>query len=238
MPPLHEACRRGDATAVAQLITEGVDVNVISPVASDWNPASPLHHAADSGGGECVRLLLTTTDANTELLDHFGSTPLHWAADVGNTECVRQLLLGGANKEAQTPFVGARAAGGRALHYAVRSAHEDCVRLLLDAGAAAEAKDNHGDTPLQWGSHHPAMVKILTDWRPAQQPAPPGDGTTKERTVAEMAGILKEQLGLPGAALHEVVDAACEQVGVPTEGKFIMQKAREACEACEAIGVV
>ena len=34
--------------------------------------------------------------------------------------------------------------------------------------------------------------------------------------------------------MKEVVDAACEQVGVATEGKTIMQKARE---ACEAIGV-
>ena len=46
-----------------------------------------------------------------------------------------------------------------------------------------------------------------------------------------MAATLKEQLGLPGAEVHEVVDAACEQVGVATEGKTLLQKAREACEA-------
>lgn len=94
-----------------------------------------------------------------------------------------------------------------------------------DCAVGADAKEVAELKSLGIGAHNMTIDGTKLDI---------SDGTPKERTLAEMAGILKEQLGLPGAAMHEVVDAACEQVGVATEGKTIMQKARE---ACEAIGV-
>ena len=55
-------------------------------------------------------------------------------------------------------------------------------------------------------------------------------GAMQERTLVEMSDLLKGQLKLSGS-VAQVVTAACEELGVATEGKPLVQKAHEACAA-------
>ena len=50
------------------------------------------------------------------------------------------------------------------------------------------------------------------------------------RTLVEMSDLLKGQLGLSGN-VAQVVASACEELGVATKGKSLVEQAREACAA-------
>ena len=81
----------------------------------------------------------------------------------------------------------------------------------------------------------PRMESMEAQLVPVQEGVPLavaviGSGETQERTLVEMSDLLKGQLKLSGS-VAQVVTAACEELGVATEGKPLVQKAHEACAA-------
>ena len=60
---------------------------------------TPLHHAAEGGNFELVRLLLRH-GAKIDVRNGQGEQPLHYAAKNGNTQVVELLLDNGASPNA------------------------------------------------------------------------------------------------------------------------------------------
>jgi hypothetical protein len=54
-------------------------------------------------------------------------------------------------------------------------------------------------------------------------------GAPSELTLKEMSDLLNEQLGLRPTNVAESIAHACRELGVQTEGKNLVEKAREAC---------
>src|SRR3954463_6935603 len=88
---LWDAARRGDAKAVKELLTRGVDVN-----ARTRYGATALWFAAYKGRDEVVRVLLAGK-ADPNIADTvWATTPLALAASQGHVESVKLLLKAGA----------------------------------------------------------------------------------------------------------------------------------------------
>jgi hypothetical protein len=88
---LFYAVRRGDLTAVKELLRRGVDVN--ARTGGGW---TPLHVAAENGRVEIAELLISS-GADVNARTKYGSTPLHEAARRGHADVVRLLLERGAD---------------------------------------------------------------------------------------------------------------------------------------------
>ncbi|KAI3869315.1 hypothetical protein MKW98_018557 [Papaver atlanticum] len=93
---LHVGARKGDLREVKRLLSEGLDVNILS-----WGPRSqgmtPLHLAAKGGHLKVMDELLengANIDARTK--GACGWTPLHSAAKERKKEAVRFLIENGA----------------------------------------------------------------------------------------------------------------------------------------------
>ena len=141
LPPLHEAARRGDATAVESWLKSGAEAGGISEKGD-----TPLHWAAIGGHVAVIRALLTAgADIAAEGPWHqnydFGQ-PLHWATRGGSTDAVKELLAVGADVHIRTKN------GRTALQEAGRWGSADAVKALLAAGADVHVRDNHGGTAL------------------------------------------------------------------------------------------
>src|SRR5262245_26965871 len=88
---LWDAARRGDAKAVKELLTKGVDVN-----ARTRYGATALWFAAYKGRDEVIRLLLDHK-ADPDIADTvWATTPLTLAAYEEHVESVKRLLKAGA----------------------------------------------------------------------------------------------------------------------------------------------
>ena len=127
--PLFDAVLYGSLAICQLLVSSGADVNVVVGPEGDTplhHAAAPLHHAAESGYLEIVKLLLSKgADPNARAL--FNITPLMLAARFGHIEVVRTLIAGGAEVNAQDRD------GGTVLDNA--DEHPDIQRVLREAGA-------------------------------------------------------------------------------------------------------
>ena len=136
--PLAEAAKRGDVSAVRELLAAGgVDVDAPS---RDGTPA--LHWAVRLGDGDTVGRLVAA-GADVDLANRYGVRPLHVALAAGDVMLTRALLEAGA--DATLPD----RAGETPLMLAARAGDPELCRLLLARGAAVDARDEHfGQTPL------------------------------------------------------------------------------------------
>eukprot|EP01051_Picozoa_sp_SAG22_P016351 SAG22_NODE_2293_length_2748_cov_2.220838_2_plen_181_part_00 len=104
--PIHDAARKGDATAVGRLLDAGaVDCNnqrlvfdehqlCVANVVNGFEGYGwpPLHDAVFAGHLDVMTLLLERgADVNMKTRS-FGSTPLHWAAYAGQLEAAKLLI--------------------------------------------------------------------------------------------------------------------------------------------------
>lgn len=83
------AALRGNAKAVAFMISHGVDIN--KPSQNLYSHATALHHAVSAGSLETVRVLVEA-DADLSIKDTcYGGTPQGWAEYGKHTEIVKYL---------------------------------------------------------------------------------------------------------------------------------------------------
>jgi ankyrin repeat protein len=101
---------------------------------------SELLNAVEQFDKERVRRLLES-GADPNIRGFAGVTPLHLAVDIEVEDAIRRYDSGGV----ETPPDGA------------------LVRLLVAHGTDVEAKDDKGETPLDWAKQrkHQAAIKVM-----------------------------------------------------------------------------
>ena len=140
-PPVSDAARADDLTAVRKLIKEHADVNT---AANDGSSA--LLWAAYRSNAEMTKTLLAA-GAAVDAANHYGVTPLLQASRNGDVEVIRALLDAGAeptrwHPEGETPLMAAS-----------RTGRVDAVQLLLSHGSFVNASDPYQEeTALMWAS--------------------------------------------------------------------------------------
>eukprot|EP00730_Choanoeca_flexa_P005848 TRINITY_DN12033_c0_g1_i10.p2 TRINITY_DN12033_c0_g1~~TRINITY_DN12033_c0_g1_i10.p2 ORF type:complete len:493 (+),score=90.42 TRINITY_DN12033_c0_g1_i10:1-1479(+) len=138
--PIHAVCHRGKEhstapEALALLIAQGADVNLISP----GSRTTPLFEAADGPVQLAEMLIMAGADANVPT--GRGAMPLHRASHRGLMDMMQCLLEAGArvnavNKEGETAL------------YLAACRSTACVRLLLDHAADVNIPNHLGNTPI------------------------------------------------------------------------------------------
>jgi len=169
---LLEACGKGRAEVVENLLKEGAQVNAraVLPqpendqeaIPSDWNEGAggtALILASAAGHGEVVDILLRA-GADVNAVDERGWPAIMRAAYFGRGEIVRALLESGASPDLRESHEGATA-----LQFAARQDHGGTVRMLLDAGANPNAALTNGWTSLMWAVERgsPGIVRMLLE---------------------------------------------------------------------------
>ena len=135
--PLYWAARKGDTTAVEQLIRAGADVN-----ARDIGKDTPLGAASRSCSATCMQILIDA-GALVENKDCFGYTAL---ANVGKWQdqvvFAETLIQAGASPDALDIH------GATAFARSARYNHCDIGAYLLDHGADIDKPDSEGNPPI------------------------------------------------------------------------------------------
>ena len=173
--PLHLAAAKGHKEVTELLIAEGADVNAKCDTESE---ETPLHEAAYRGHMEIVELPISK-GADVNAKGRYGSIALHSAAGFGQKEVAELLIAKGANVNAKmldgrTPLDWAsrgyegeppedkvarkesaellRKHGGKhgTIHGAAGGGDIEAVKEFLAAAVDVNAKDDGGETPLDW----------------------------------------------------------------------------------------
>ena len=150
-PPLIEAARSNDASAVRALIANGADVNV-----TDADGTTALHWASYRDDFASADALLRA-GARVNPANDLGATPLWLASMNGSARMVGRLLEAGADPNA------ALLAGETPLMVASRSGSADVAGQLLAKGANVNARATRGQTALMWAvaQKHAGVVEVL-----------------------------------------------------------------------------
>jgi len=151
-PPIVDAAKAGDVSAVRKLIKEHADVNSL---ASDGSSA--LLWAAYHSDEEMTKALLEA-GAAVDAANHYGVTPLLQASRNGDVPVLRDLLNAGADPtrwhpEGETPLMAA-----------ARTGKVEAVQLLISHGSFVNAVDPfQEETALMWASAegHLEVVQAL-----------------------------------------------------------------------------
>ena len=172
-PPrgIWRAADQGNIEAVKKHLDAGVGIHVLDKKYG----FAPLHYAADGGHKEIVELLLAK-GADVNQRDKIGKTPTYWAMRYGrkevtailrkhggkteielapktsiwnavvanNVEFVKELLISGEDVNAKFTK------GARPLHATGMFGRKDVAEFLIAKGADVNAKDNNGETALDW----------------------------------------------------------------------------------------
>ena len=140
---LFDACERGDAVVVKQLLRAGIDANATATRRGYL--VTSLLGCVMQGSAECAKLLV---DANADVnasCEPEQESPLIVSCSRGNTDCAKVCIDAGAD-------VGATDSFGRSpLLHSCLNGRPECTALLLDAGADMEqhmTDHNPGATPL------------------------------------------------------------------------------------------
>jgi hypothetical protein len=155
---LHVAALSGALGAAEALLAAGAWVD-----APDGGDATPLLHAARSGGGALMRVLLRA-GASHATRDARGLSPLAHAIANDAPEAAQALLAAGADAS-ESPR------DSSLLHLAAATGAVRCARLLLARpGGAAALRDVRN--AMRWTPLHaaaaaarPALVELLLGWR-------------------------------------------------------------------------
>ena len=152
--PLHAAASMGHLEVVGSLLDiPGINIEAMT----NRHKQTPLHHAAQEGRNNIVRVLLNAT-ARVEAKDRHDKTPLRLAAIAGRADVVRTLLImGRANIEARGKH------GYTALHHATIAGQQDVVEALLHERADPDAKAIDGATALHL-CRHAGVAMLLIDF--------------------------------------------------------------------------
>jgi ankyrin repeat protein len=150
-PPLVDAAKSGDSTAVRALVEARVDVN-----AADADGTTALHWVSYRDDLESAKLLLAA-GANVNAANDLGATPLWIACENGGATLVDALLKAGANPNSTLLL------GETPLMVASRSGKAAIVEQLLIKGADVNARAARGQTALMWAvaQRHAAVVEVL-----------------------------------------------------------------------------
>ncbi|MBU0547970.1 MAG: ankyrin repeat domain-containing protein [Candidatus Omnitrophica bacterium] len=151
---LFEAVKNVDILKVKQLISEGVDVNVVN-----YSGATPLVWAINGCHKDIVELLLSK-GAKVNTVDSGGMTPLMWAAHRCNRDIIELLLSKGADVKMKDKN------GKTAWIWSVVNRNKDAkdvVEFFLSKDVDVNAKDNSGGTVLMWaaGMENKEIVELL-----------------------------------------------------------------------------
>eukprot|EP00435_Cladocopium_sp_Y103_P070997 s57_g36.t1 len=161
---MMSAARNNDTVGLEQLLKRPRN-----PTVHDEHGLTALHHAAERGHLEPMRLLLEAgAEIDAERTKHWGKyAALHAAAEGGHLEAVRFLVENGAEKDQTDAFgrtimqlatdhghlevtrflveVGADKSwlltDGTALHTAAQNGHLEMVRFLVEVGCDKEQAD-------------------------------------------------------------------------------------------------
>ena len=153
-PPLVEAVKNGDATAIRKLIKERANVN-----AAEVDGTTPLHWAARANDVATAELLLGA-GATAKASNRYSVTPLSLACMNGNAAMIGLLLKAGAAANMALP------GGETPLMTTARTGSLEGVKLLLKHGADVNAKETgRGQTALMWATSegHTDVVRLLLD---------------------------------------------------------------------------
>ncbi len=138
---LLEAAKGGNASEVAALLKEKVDVNT-----RQADGATALHWAAHRNDLATADLLIKA-GASVDATNDFGVTPLWLAAENGSAAMLRRLLDAGANPNLALP------SGETALMTAARTGNADAVDVLVGRGANMGASESSkGQTAIMWAA--------------------------------------------------------------------------------------
>lgn len=141
-PPLIDAVKSGNATAVRALLQRPGLVNVAE---SDGTTA--LHWATDRDDLAMARLLVAA-GANPRAANRYGVTPIYSAAVHGDAAMLELLIAAGADVNAALPE------GETTLMTAARTGKVDALKLLMAHGASVHVKERwKQQTALMWAAH-------------------------------------------------------------------------------------
>ena len=165
------ACDSGNATALAALLNEGIDVN-----AADVRGWSLLLSTLVAGHAECAKVLLAAPGIKVNQQTADGFTPLYLSAQKDQTECMRLLLAAPGIKVNQPT-----ADGFTPLYLSAQKGQTECVQLLLAVpGIMANQPEANGATPLYISAEkgQTACMRLLLASPGIEVNQPMNDGTT------------------------------------------------------------
>ena len=135
--PLHEVCRNGYSSMLADLLSHGANPTLKSAI------GTPLHVAAAVGQYECAKQLLDVGMNPDVTAGPEKATPLIIATEVNHPNLIELLTDHKADVNA------AMATNGYcALHKASSNNHMHAARALIDKGADINKQSNFGYAPL------------------------------------------------------------------------------------------
>ncbi len=127
----------GDIEKVAELVEQGVDVNIITSTGN-----SVLSTAIFVGNMDMVRFLVNEARADVNIVDASQSSPLTVSGYLGNVEAIELLLENGANMEWTNQY------GYTAVGSAVKEGNMEATRYLIEQGADLNRQHYAGQTVL------------------------------------------------------------------------------------------
>ena len=173
-PPrgIWRAADQGNIEAVKKHLDAGVDIHVLDKKYG----FAPLHYAAEGGYKEIVELLLAK-GADVNQRDKIGKTPTYWAMRYGrkevtailrkhggktgielaqktniwnavaanNIQFIKELIISGEDVNAKV-----NDKGWTPLHATGMFGYKECAEFLIAKGADVNAKDDNGETALDW----------------------------------------------------------------------------------------
>jgi ankyrin repeat protein len=151
---IADAAMKGDANAVAALLTHKADVN-----APQADGATAVHWAVYRDDLAMLDRLIAA-GARVSAANRHGATPLALACINGNAGAIERLLKAGADPNQRGPN------GETPLMMTARSGAVEAMTVLLKAGADVNATEKlRGTTALMWAAaqSHPAAVRVLID---------------------------------------------------------------------------